>query len=342
MRALVVGGGAIGQFLAAKLAQGGHEAVVLARAQGADAIKAHGITLCQNGARAIVRVQTAAGPQDKNLRDPFEIVIVAVKSYSTHEAIAAIQASPGCAQSSVLTVQNGLGNEEELQDVFGADRVVAGALTIAVDRIDATTVSAAPKGGLCIAPVGSTPHNWMLLLWESAGIRVQALNDWRSMKWSKLCINILGNAVCAALDWTPAEVYRNANSFLVERECLSETIAVMDAMRITPVDLIGFPVRLLVRAARTLPTPLLRALLANRVAHGRGDKLPSLLLDLRSGKHQTEVGALNGAVALNAVRNGSQAPVNAKVTAVVDGIAAGLVAWDEYRGKPEKLQPPRE
>lgn len=337
MRALVVGGGAIGQFLAAKLGQAGHEAVVLARAEAADAIKTHGITLRQDGGRAIVRVQTAADLQDENLRDPFETVIIAVKSYSTQEAIAAIQQASGCVQSSILTVQNGLGNEEQLQDAFGADRVVAGALTIAVDRIDTTTIEATSKGGLCIAPVGSTPHNWMLLLWESAGMRVRPINDWRSMKWSKLCINILGNAVCAALDWTPAEVYRNATSFVAERACLLETIAVMDTMRIAPVDLIGFPIRLLVRAARTLPASLLRAVLANRVARGRGDKLPSLLLDLRAGKHRTEVGALNGAVALNAVRSGCQASVNTKVTAVVDGIASGLIPWNEYRGKPEKL-----
>ncbi len=91
---------------------------------------------------------------DTLLRDPFELVIVAVKAYSTGEAVRTISSVAACSQASILTVQNGLGNEEELAEAFGADRVIAGALTVAVDRVDATTVAATKKGGLCISPVG--------------------------------------------------------------------------------------------------------------------------------------------------------------------------------------------
>ena len=49
MRALIVGAGAVGQFLAARLAQGGHEVVVMARPAQADALNALGITLDVGG-----------------------------------------------------------------------------------------------------------------------------------------------------------------------------------------------------------------------------------------------------------------------------------------------------
>jgi 2-dehydropantoate 2-reductase len=339
VRALIVGGGAIGQFLAAKLIQGGHEPIVLARAAGADAINARGVTLRHGTSAVTVGVCATSDPHDDALREPFEVVIVAVKSFATPEAVGSIQAIPGCAQSSILTVQNGLGNEEVLRDAFGADRIVAGALTVAVDRVEETEIVAARKGGLSIAPLGAMPHNWMLLLWESSDLPVKAVGDWQSLKWSKLCINLQGNAVCAALDWTPAQVYANQTAFGVERACLLETIAVMDELRLSAIDLIGFPVGLLVRAARTLPASLLRAVLANRVTSGRGEKLPSLLLDLRAKKRQTEIGALNGAVAQRAIAAGVQAPVNAKVARVVAGIASGEVPWSEYRGRPEMLRP---
>ena len=337
MRALVIGGGAIGQFLAAKLRQGGNEPVIFARPAGAEALNVRGVTLRTGAASTTVPVRATADASDPILAEPFELAIVAVKAYSTPEAIDTLRKIPACGQASILTVQNGLGNEEELEEAFGRDRIVAGALTVAVDRVDETSIAATRRGGLSLAPVGATPHNWMLLVWERTGLAVRAASDWRALKWSKLCINILGNGVCAALDWTPAEVYKDPVAFSVERACLLETISVMDRLRLIPVNLIGFPVGLLILAARSMPAGLLRAVMANRVARGRGAKLPSLLLDLRAGRHVTEVGALNGAVALNAVRNGCQAPSNSKISSVVSGIAAGQIPWSDYRGSPAKL-----
>ncbi len=332
-----MGGGAIGQYMAARLMQGGHETVIIARPAQADAINANGVALRIDGTSLRSPVRATADANDAHLRDPFEVVIVAVKAYSTGEAVQTIRDIAACSQASILTVQNGLGNEEELADAFGADRVIAGALTVAVDRLDATTIAATKKGGLCLSPVGGSPHNWLLATMSSSGLPVRAISNWRALKWSKLCINILGNGVCAALDWLPEQVYADPLAFSLERACLRETIAVMGKLELAPVNLIDFPVGLLVRATRLLPAPILRVVLGNRVARGRGGKLPSLLMDLRAGKHQTEVTALNGAVALNAVKTGLHAPANAKISSVVSGVASGQISWSDYRGQPAKL-----
>ena len=103
----------------------------------------------------------------------------------------------------MLTVQNGIGNEEALAAVFGLDRIVAGALTVPVDRVDETTVAAPPTGGLSLAPVGAQPNNWLLAVFDRSGLVVRAAGDWRALKWSKLLINLVANGVCAALDMTP-------------------------------------------------------------------------------------------------------------------------------------------
>ncbi len=218
MRALVIGGGAIGQYMAARLAQGGQEAVIMARSAQADAINANGVALQVNDASFRWPVRATAEASDALLRDPFELVIVAVKAYSTGEAVQTISGIAACSQASILTVQNGLGNEEELAEAFGADRVIAGALTVAVDRVDATTIAATKKGGLCISPVGRSPHNWVIATMSSSGLPLRAVSNWRALKWSKLCINILGNGVCAALDWLPEQVYADSLAFSVERD----------------------------------------------------------------------------------------------------------------------------
>ena len=338
MRALIVGAGAVGTYLAARLRLGGHEATLIARPATADALARNGLMLRIGEDEWPVSVRAAAAPDDRALKDPFELAVVAVKAYSTDEAIASLRAVKACAESTILTVQNGLGNEEALAAAFGADRIAAGALTTAVEKKDETTVVAAPKGGLSYAPVGTTPHNWLLPAMETTGLRTRAAGDWRALKWSKLCMNLIANGVCAALDWTPAQVYANADAFAVERATLVETVDVMRKLRIAPVGLVDFPVPLLVAAVSMLSPSLLRAVLAKRVTAARGEKLPSLLIDVRSGRRVTEVDALNGAVARAARDAGIAAPANEVIGRIVSGIAAGTIDKSAYRGNPQALE----
>jgi 2-dehydropantoate 2-reductase len=73
------------------------------------------------------------------------------------------------------------------------------------------------------------------------------------------------------------------------------------------------------------------------VAGGRGGKDPSLLRDLRAGRRRSEGEFLYGAIAAEAARQSIPVPVNAGLWRVLGGIAAGDIAWEEYRGKPETL-----
>jgi 2-dehydropantoate 2-reductase len=337
VRALIVGAGAVGQYLAARLRLGGHDVVLLGRPETVAALRADGVVLRLGANEWPVSVDAASDPSEAPVREPFELAIVAVKSYSTAEAIASLQAAPGCRESTILTVQNGIGNEEKLASAFGADRIAAGALTTAVERVGLASVTAVDKGGLSFAPVGNAPHNWLMPALEGTGLTVRVAGDWRSLKWSKLCINLLANGVCAVLDWTPAQVYDDAAAFAIERATLAEAVTAMRRLGIVPVPLVGFPVPVLVAAIRTLSAALLRAVLRRRVVTARGDKLPSLLLDLRAGRSLTEVDDLNGAVAARAAQAGVSAPANGAIARIVAGIAAGTVDWNAFRGKPQAL-----
>lgn len=336
MRTLVVGAGAIGQYVAACLKLAGHDAVLWARPQAANALAA-GYTLGVGKRELRVALPAAASFDHPALRDPFELAVIAVKAYSTGDAIEAIRAIRACDAAVVLTVQNGLGNEEQCEAAFGADRVVAGALTTAVERVADRGILAARRGGLTIAPLGPSAHNWIIAALEITPIKLNVASDWRALKWSKLLLNILGNAVCAILDWDPAHVYANRVGFAIERRCLLEAIAAMDALGLAALDLIDAPVTLLVRAARSLPEAVLRVILARQVARGRGGKLPSLLSETRAGRTHLELDALNGAVAARAAQSGVPAPANATVTRILNGIIARRIEWDEYRGKPAAL-----
>lgn len=267
-----------------------------------------------------------------------DLAIVAVKSYDTEGAIETLRrALRDPSATTIVSPQNGVGNEERLADAFGADAVVACALTVPLDRDRDGRVIAASTGGIAFSPVGGVAHNWLLAAFGSAGLPVKAVNDYRALKWSKLALNVVANASCAILNVLPERLVHYNGVFTLEIRAIREVRAVMTKLGIVPMDLPRYPVRAL-QSIATLPSPLARVVLANRIASARGRKPPSLLLDLRAGKNVTEVDVLNGAVARAADSLGMRAPVNAVFARVLDDIAHMPQLWAKYREHPDALE----
>jgi 2-dehydropantoate 2-reductase len=86
-----------------------------------------------------------------------------------------------------------------------------------------------------------------------------------------------------------------------------------------------------------LPGAALHLLFRRLIASGRGDKMPSLHLDLLKGKPKSEVDFLNGAVVEHARRIGLQVPVNQALYRTLKALVSGKTPWTEFRGQPRKL-----
>jgi 2-dehydropantoate 2-reductase len=279
-------------------------------------------------------------PRDLDAVVPVEadLAIVAVKAYDTEGAIATLRRALGeHPAATILTPQNGVGNEEKLAGAFGADAVVACALTVPVETNGDGAPAASNGGGIAFAPVGTgNAHNWLLAAFGATGLPVTAAADYRSLKWSKLALNIVANASCAILNVLPERLVHSGDAFDLELRSIREVRAVMRALGIPAIDLPRYPVRALLGVA-TLPAPLARTILANRIAGARGRKPPSLLLDLRAMKNRTEVDYLNGAVARAARSAGVKAPVNTVYARIVSDIAHMPQLWAKYRERPDAL-----
>src|SRR5581483_8744133 len=236
-----------------------------------------------------------------------------------------------------VTPQNGVGNEEKLAAAFGVDNVVAAALTVPVDRDRNGHANAAKEGGLAFAPVGSSAFNWLVATFASTGLNVKVVEDWRALKWSKLALNVVANASCAILNVLPNRFVHFDKIFTLEIRMIREVRAVMQALGVEAIDLPRYPVRALFSVA-ALPSPLSRGMLAHTIASARGTKPPSLLIDLRRAKPQTEVDVLNGAVAAAGRERGVPTPVNAVYARVLNDIAHTPPLWAKYREHPERLE----
>jgi 2-dehydropantoate 2-reductase len=267
-----------------------------------------------------------------------DVALVTTKSYDTDGAVETLRRAIAYPEKCVfVSPQNGVGNEEKLAAAFGADNVVAAALTTPVDRDRDGNVRPAKEGGLALAPMGSNAYNWLSATFSGTGLNVKVVDDWRALKWSKLSLNVVANASCAILNVLPNRFVHFERIFTLEIRMIREVRAVMQALGIEPIDLPRYPVRALFAVAN-LPSPVARGLLAHSIAGARGTKPPSLLLDLRRAKPQTEVDVLNGAVAAAGRDLRVPTPVNAVYARVLNDIAHTPPLWAKYREHPDRLE----
>src|SRR5688572_16398226 len=104
MRIAIVGAGAIGGFLAARLAARGHEVSVVARGVQLQALSMHGLTLIErDGSRATHRIPAVARLAD--VPTP-HYVLLAVKAHQVSPVVADLARLPG--DTTIVPLQNGI------------------------------------------------------------------------------------------------------------------------------------------------------------------------------------------------------------------------------------------
>ena len=336
MHLVCFGAGAIGSLVGTRLALAGIDVTLVARRDHVAAIRTRGVTLETPRERVVCkRIDSVTSIED--LASPPDLVVLTVKAYHTQEAARTLKGALG-ATVPVLSLQNGIGNEEVIAAELGAARTLAGTITISVNRPRPGVVRQnSLVGGIGVATLDPQQDlsSW-IGLFRRAGIPAASYRDFREMKWSKLLINLFTNATSAIVDLSPVAVVEDTGLFEIEREALREALRVMKRLGLRPVSLPGYPVPIL-RAALVGPGWLVRPLMRRLVRRGRGEARTSLWHDLQRGRSENEVDVLNGAVAREAARLGLRAPVNTALTEVLNGLAAGRLDPGEYRGRPEAL-----
>jgi 2-dehydropantoate 2-reductase len=339
MDILIFGAGAVGGYLGGALANSGHQVTFVVRDPTATAIQESGLTIIENDNSFTVQPNVVTSLRQAFLDDTtYHLILVCVKSYDVESAINELVAfCPSPPQ--LITMQNGIGIEELFIKEFGAERVIAGALTTPLSRETNHTIAVQRSGrGLALSPTkpGQRITKW-INLFESAGIKTIAIKNYRSLKWSKALLNMVGNATSAILNRHPKVIYEYGPTFRVEKAMLRETLAVMKKQKIKPVDLPGMSTGQLVFAIKRLPDVLVQPILGKVVSAGRGDKMPSFHIDLTARKENNEVKYHNGAVAEMGRQAGIATPVNIALNDIVLKLAKGELDFEIFNGNPKRL-----
>jgi 2-dehydropantoate 2-reductase len=298
VRVAIIGCGAIGSLYAAHLARvrGVEVWAVDPWTAHVDAIEARGLRVT-GLAGFVARVRARADARDLPACD---FGIVATKALDTHAAVAAAQAA--LAGAAVVSVQNGLGNEEVIAGliprVIRGSIVTAGAITgPGVVRYDAPGDSWFGPFEPRPAPMSEVGHLARLL--TEGGLRTHALPDARGPQWTKVIFNSATSPLAALTGLPVGQVCTDAGLRPQVDRLVSEAVAVSD------------------RAGIVLPRPPEEAV-AEAIAEAYGHK-PSMLQDVLA-RRATEIGVLNGGISAEGRRLGVPTPLHDCMVALVRGL----------------------
>jgi 2-dehydropantoate 2-reductase len=322
-RIVVAGAGSIGCFVGGMLARAGRNVGFLARPRIAEELVAHGLHLTAlDGlderivpARFDVSVEPAILGQA-------DLVLVTVKSGATGAMAAEIAArcSPG---TTVLSLQNGVGNAAALRGALPAMPVLGGIVGYNVLHKGGGRFHRGTTGELVVE--AGRPD--LAALMAAPGLGLTETADIAGMQWGKLLLN-LNNALNALSGLPLRRELEDREWRRLLADQIAEALRAAKAAGISPISR-PLPPRFLPAVLR-LPTPVFR-LVAAPVLRVDPEARSSMWEDLNRGR-PTEIDYLQGEVVALGKRHGIATPVCAAV--------AGLVKRAEAAGAgPPALTP---
>jgi len=201
----IVGSGAVGGYFGARLALAGADVRFLMRGD-LGAVRARGSILILEGAGATeLRPVAAFGTAAE--AGAVDLVVIALKTTSGGDLPALVEPllGPGTA---VLTLQNGLGADERLAGLFGAERVIGGLVFMALSRTGPGEIRCFHPGSVSVGEFGRPPAERTVRLaaqLDTAAIKTRVVDNLLEARWRKLVWNIPFNGLSIAAGCLPTD-----------------------------------------------------------------------------------------------------------------------------------------
>jgi 2-dehydropantoate 2-reductase len=187
----VLGAGAIGSLVGARLHEAGINVRLIGREAHVDAIRAKGLLIKGQDESRLVHL-----PATTTLAGTADIILLTVKSQDVQDACRTIAALRS--DATVVTMQNGVRSDREAADILGRDRVVGCVLNISATYLEPGVVEQNTAGLFQVgAPFPeSEPRVDAVLGVLSLAIKTEHVPDIARSRWTKLMAN-LNNAIMA-------------------------------------------------------------------------------------------------------------------------------------------------
>jgi 2-dehydropantoate 2-reductase len=288
MKIVVVGSGAIGCLLSARLKLAGLDVVLVDhRADRAGRLSDQGIVLEDKDGQRTVPVQIASTvPADTTIQ------IVAVKSYSTIN----LALNPN---TTILSMQNGLGNIETLLERYSSEHILCGVTSEAATLEGVGHVRHAASGETLIGSWTTCDTVPAVQALVQAGFRAETTESPGQALWRKVIVNSAINPITALVNLP--------NGRLLEVQELRSLLRnlVVEAVKVASTEGYRFETSLVEHT--------------EDVCRQTTSNISSMLQDVRAGR-ETEIEAISGEI----LRRADLASLPCPRTRVVYQLIKGL------------------
>jgi 2-dehydropantoate 2-reductase len=196
MKIAMVGCGALGTFYGAKICRAGHEVHFLLRSDF-EAVQARGVEIRSVDGDFKVFPRCARFPREIG---PAEVVLIGLKTTANSEFVNLLPPLVG-PQTLVVTLQNGLGNEEQLAALFGPDNVLGGLCFVCLNRVAPGVVLHTAHGRIVLGEYCQPikPRTQALAeVFRQAGLPCELTSNLERSHWEKLIWNVPFNGLGVA------------------------------------------------------------------------------------------------------------------------------------------------
>lgn len=302
-RLAVLGAGQMGAIYGTAAHENGNDVCFVDADQAVvDRINAHGLRIDRrDGSSDVYRLRAMSTPT--SAEGPVDVVLVMVKGWATADAAARVAALVDN-NTLILTLQNGLGNEETLRAAFPANEILIGVSVHTVVTVDVAHYSHTGVRETYLGPsrandVRAAEIVGTLFRRDAFPVHVLPEAAIRREQWGKFVLNCASLPTMALTRLPTADandvdvVFRHMDD--VTRETCA--IAQAEGIDLDTEERVAFQHDLF------------------RTAGGRASMLGDIL-----AKKRTEVDTINGAAVKYAAKHGIDAPLNRTLFALIKGL----------------------
>ena len=290
-RVLVIGTGAMASLFAARLSLSGNAVTMFGSWRNAlERANVLGVGLVEEG-REEVFTRLSLATNDPTKIGGQDLVLFLNKAYQLEEGLILLSPWLGSVDGSssiLLTLQNGIGNREKIQQRAPGNPVYAGVTTMAAHLRAPAEVVITGYGSIQLPE--SRDAEWIASLFREAMFTAEVLPDQNVLLWRKLVVNAAINPLSAVHGVPNGDLIKNGKHRKSMSRLVLESLQVAESqgIHIDPEEMLEWVEQVCAKTA------------SNR---------SSMLTDLDRGS-RTEIDAINGEIVRIAERQGVEAPEN--------------------------------
>lgn len=298
MKIAVAGPGGVGGYYGGLLARSGMDVTFLARGKHLEALQKEGLRVKSYKGDFHVKIKATDDPSQTGA---CHMILFCVKSFDTAH-VADLIAPMVRPETTIISLQNGVDNEELIGRTLGMEKVMAGIAFIG-SRVEAPgLIVHSAAGNMTFGEVGggfSERGEKILQIFRSCGIEANLSEDMKKVMWQKMVWNCGFNAITALTGCTVSEILSDKSTKETVQKAMEEVVSV----------------------ARGLAISIALDLPQKTIAHTekQGEIKTSMLMDMEKGRRM-EIEALNGAVSKKGRELKVETPVNDTLYGMVRAI----------------------